>query len=514
MLSLAGSYVGASTTRRSLSHWNPFAGSPDSDLTFDLKNLRSRSRDLIRNSPLASGAVATTTTNVIGSGLKLQSHIDADLLGISEDEASSWETNVERHFRLWADSTECDAARTISFADIQDLVFRQVLENGDVFVLLPRIVRPGSPYSIKIQIIEADRVCNRDSMADTDTLSAGVEHDRATGAPVAYHIMDQHPGNLWRSGPFTWRTVPAFGARTGIRNVLHLYRQLRPGQSRGVPYLAPVIESIKQLDRYSEAELMAAVISGMFTVFIKSDSGDTDFQAMALSAASGTSAEMGRSSTTGELELGNGAILSLAAGEEIQTANPNRPNTAYEPFVLAIVRQIGAALEIPYEVLVKQFNSSYSASRAAMLEAWRFYRSRREWLANAFCQMVYEAWLYEAVAMGRIAAPGYFADPLIRKAYCGAKWVGSAPTQIDPVKEVLAAEKRINLCLTTRDEETVALTGGDFEENFPRIRKEIGMLREIGMWSPPLGGQPSPSGSRDGSGEAPDRTTTDKEDEA
>jgi len=160
---------------------------------------------------------------------------------------------------------------------------------------------------------------------------------------------------------------------------------------------------------------------------------------------------------------------------------------------MAVLRQIGVALELPFEVLVKHFTASYSAARAALLEAWRFFRSRREWLAASFCQVVYEAWMDEAVALGRLKAPGYFADPLIRKAYLGADWIGDAQGQIDPVKEITAAEKRISLGVSTVTEETAAITGGDFERNVPLIKKERRLLEEAGLSgsakaAPPPGG--------------------------
>src|SRR5690606_12542726 len=117
-------------------------------------------------------------------------------------------------------------------------------------------------------------------------------------------------------------------------------------------------------------------------------------------------------------------------------ANPGRPNAGFDPFVLAVLRQIGVALELPYEVLIKHFTSSYSAARAALLDAWRFFRRRRAWLARKFCQPVYEAWLADAVATGLVDAPGFFADPVRRASWCGARWIGDAPGQIDPQKEV------------------------------------------------------------------------------
>jgi lambda family phage portal protein len=477
MLSIASSYTGASTSKRSLSTWKPSQVDADSAILPDLPSLRDRSRDLIRNAPLATGAVNTATTNVIGTGLKLQARLDRDVLKFTDQEADTWEKKAEREFRLWAESQECDACRILNFASIQELVFRQTLENGDVFVLLPKIKRPPLPYDLRLQIIEADRVCNKDNARDTNTLAGGIQKT-IEGIPIAYHIRKEHPGNLLNAQMGgTWDIIQAFGEKTGIRNVLHLYRMLRPGQSRGLPYLSPVIDSLKQLDRYTEAEIMAAVVAGMYTVFIKTESGGQFPTNMAGDAGVDATSKSGDE----DIKLGSGAIVGLKTGESIEAANPGRPNTAFDPFVKSVLQQIGVALEIPFEILIGHFSSSYSASRAALLEAWRFFRGRRKWIADNFCQAVYEIWLYKAIASGRIGAPGYFSDPIMCKAYSGALWIGDAPSQIDPLKEVDAAEKRLKIGLSTMDEETTNLTGGDFETNYPRIKKERDMMRDIGM---------------------------------
>ena len=480
IMALAGGYAAASRSKRSLSQWSTGSRDADSDILFDLPLLRDRSRDMLRNSPLASGAVNTVVTNVIGQGLKLQCRIDRKVLGMTDEEAEAWEWSTELEWQMWSGSQECDVARTLTFADIQSLVFRQVLENGDVFVLMPRFSRGNNPYTLKLQVIEADRVSNENNAPDSDMLAAGVEKDEY-GAPLAYHVMKQHPGNILYATrkKYEWNKVAAFGSQSGVRNVIHLFNTLRPGQTRGVPYLTPVIEPLKQLERYTEAELMAAVVASMFTVFIKTETGE-GLGASLFSDAT----DAGPNSSGDDYKLGNGAIVGLAANEDISTANPGRPNAGFDPFVKAILQQIGVALEIPYEVLIHHFSSSYSASRAALIEVWRFFRNRRAWLARNYCQLVYENWLIEAIARGRVEAPGFFADARIRHAYLGTLWIGDAPGQIDPMKEVNAAEKRIGLGLSTMDEETVAITGGDFERNYPRIVKERGMMQAAGMWQP------------------------------
>ncbi|MDP2688980.1 MAG: phage portal protein, partial [Deltaproteobacteria bacterium] len=346
MSALAGGYIGASRSRRALSQWNAGAYDADTDTLTDLPTLRARSRDLIRNAPLASGAINTVCTNAVGTGLKLQSRVDREALGMTEKEADRWEAATEREWALFAESQECDAGRTLNFADMQDLVFRSALESGDVFVLMPHFTRPGSPYGLKLQVIEADRVCNKGDKPDGDGLSGGVEKDRY-GAPMAYHILNHHPGNWLAGKKREWQVVPVFGRKTDRRNAIHLYQTLRPGQTRGVPYLAPVIEPLKQLDRYTEAELMAAVVSGMFTVFIETATGDGELSPMT------PTAETGGSSTDTDYKLAPGAMIGLAPGESVKSVDPGRPNAAFDPFVMAILRQIGVALEIPFELLVK-----------------------------------------------------------------------------------------------------------------------------------------------------------------
>ncbi len=489
LMAVSGAWTGAARDRRATKEWLTHTGDADADLIFDLAKLRERSRDLARNAPIATGAISTCLTNVVGTGLKLQSRIDRSILPFTEEEADAWEEKTEREWRLFSESKELDATRKLNFAGIQELAFRQTLENGESFVLLPRFARSGSPYSLKIQLIEADRVCNEKNAPNSEFLIEGIEKDR-NGATTQIHILNQHPGTPYYSkNAYTWTKVPAYGSRTGLPNVLQLYRITRPGQTRGIPFLSYVIEPLRQLDEYTKSEIMRAVISSMFTVFIKTEAGDINFD------YSGMGVETGAKASDTDLKLAPGAILGLNPREDVAFADPTSPNSAFENFFLIIVKQIAAALEMPFEVILKCFNSSYSASRAALLEAWRAFRGRRIWLATNLCDPVYESFLYEAVAQGRISAPGFFSDELIRKAYCGATWIGDSPGYIDPQKDVEAAVKRIEAGLSTLDEETTLITGGDAEKNLPRIRKERKELAEMGMWQPAQSKAPAPAPS-------------------
>lgn len=468
------SNYGASTTKKSLAGWLHAGGSSREDIEDNVSVLRQRSRDLYMGAPIATGAVKTMRTNVVGRGLYLKPAIDAEVLGISPEEKLKLEKQIEREWRLWAESPDCDMSRIDTFYELQQLAFMNWLISGDCLAVLPVKARKNQPYDLRVQLIEADRLCSPDNFDTLDNkIVGGVEVDQS-GEVVAYHIADHHPLS-YAYTDIKWQRVEAYGELTGRRNVLHLMSRERIGQRRGVPFLAPVIESLKQIGRYTDAELVAAVVSGMFTVFIeKADASNEDAIGSMIPEEEQVDAEDETS-----IELAPGAVIDLNEGEKAHDMNPGRPNANFGGFVEAICQQIGAALEIPYELLVKRFNASYSASKGALEEAWKMFNMYRNWLATDFCQPIYEEWLTEAVAKKRIKAPGFFTDPAIKKAYCAAKWNGPARGMLDPVKEVTAAEKRVQNGFSTRSDETMQMTGSDFYSNIEQLKHEEKELKEV-----------------------------------
>jgi len=464
------SYHGANKTRRSLSGWTKSSGDADADLLPDLAELREASRDLYRNNSIGGAAIDTNVISVVGTGLSLQCTIKRKVLGLEDDAATEWEEKTEAEFGLFIKS--CDIQRQLTFYGMQELAFRSSLENGDVLVSTPFLRYPSDTYALKVQLIEADRVNNPNNTADTDTFSGGVERDQ-NGVVKRYHIATTHPGNAYRHTA-EWKAVPARNSRDQQVSWL-LYHKLRVGQNRGVPFLAPVIEEIKQLSRMTENEIMRAVVSSLFTVFVKSAEGQgldlVDLQP-----------ETGGSTSDKDFKLGNGNIIDLAEGEEVQFADPKIPNVNFDPFVNAISKQIGARLGIPVEVMLKLFNTSFTAAQAAFLEAWRYFKGKREWLAEYFCQPIYELWLTEAVASGRISAPGFLSgDPLIRAAWLACDWVGDAPGHIREDVAIKSALMRIDGGLSNEAIETTYLTGRDRDPVYQQRLKEVTQRRADNM---------------------------------
>lgn len=477
--------AGASTTKRALKALNSvMSGSPREDIDANNYTLRQRGRMLAMSAPIATSAVKTNRTNTIGLGLKLNPRPDKDILGLTSEEAKAWQKRVKAEFNLWASKKRnCDATSMNDFYEMQQLCFYSWLTSGDVLVLRKEKEVANCPYSLKLHVIEADR-CSTPGSAlgygvnltegkaeNGNRIYDGVEVDK-DGAVVAYWIRNTYPYQLTYEKT-DWQRVEAYGSKTGLPNVIHIMNSERPDQYRGVTYLAPVIEQILQLRRYTESELMAAVVESFFTAFIKTEA-DTDVSGMPFNEVG--DGQPGReeeaSYDPNEYELGPGTLNVMNPGEDVVFAEPKRPASGFENFFKAVCKQCGAALEIPADLLMKEFNASYSASRAALMEAWKSFKMYRQWFTSGFCKPVYEIWLSEAIARGRINAPGFFNDPLIREAWVGSEWIGPSQGQLDPVKEVNAEILAVQHGFTTHEAATARLNGSDWDSNMDQLEME------------------------------------------
>ncbi len=238
--------------------------------------------------PIATSAIKTNRTNVVGVGLRLKSRIDREVLGLSPDQAERWQKETEREFSLWASNKRaCDATGMNNFYGLQQLALiswllvRQLHRVDGKDDETTRLL----PYSLRVHLIESDRIATPNNYgagttlyyttgknSETgNTIYDGVEVDK-NGMVVAYHIYaaTTRMSSALRllNGPaFLWHTskAPAFP------NVLHVIDTERPDEYRGVSYLAQVMEPLLQLRRYTESELMAAVVESFYTAFITTE---------------------------------------------------------------------------------------------------------------------------------------------------------------------------------------------------------------------------------------------------
>lgn len=504
------SEAGASLIRRAMKGFTPRSSAPNEDIDWNNATLRQRGRMLYMAAPVATSAINTNRTKVVGIGLTLKSVIDRDVLGLSPEAAKDWQKHTEKEFRLWANRKQnCDATGMNNFDGMQQLALIAWLMSGDVFPVFKRVApTPVNPYSLRIHMVEADRVRTPAEyggiyagMTDGtnphtgNRIYDGVEVD-SSGMVVAYYVHNNYPWQITRKED-TWTRIEAYGAKTGLPNILHVMSSERCDQYRGVTYLAQVIEPLLQLRRYTESSLMMALIQSFFTAWVitKTDPDQIPFNEVGAGDIAGVPSANPRdenlSRSANELEMGEGIINVLQPDEDVKFGNPNMPVTGFDSFVKTFCKLIGSALEIPYDVLLKEYNASYSASRAALQDAWDAFRMRRHWFVGDFCQPAYEVWLSEAVARGRIKAPGFFQDPLVRAAWCGARWIGPVQNSLDPLKEAKAAILQIQNALKTHELVTREMGGGDWDENAEQLAAENAKLAAAGGGSAAMSVDPN-----------------------
>lgn len=487
--------TGADIKGGDMKTWRPFRASPQEDIDRFLGLLRGRSADLsMGGSSIAAGALSNARQNIVGSGLHVAPRPKYKILGMTPEEADEWAYLVREGFDLWAQSVLCDTYRRNNFYDLQDIALASYLVDGDSFVLIKQAKASAMmPFSLRLQVLEAARVCNPGTGSATpqvygynpDTgnrIVSGIEID-GNGAIVAYWVASKYPNDhLDTMEQTTWQRVTAFGKRTGRPNILQIAHDTRANQYRGVPYLANAIATMKQIDRYTRAELVTAIIKSYFTLFFtQSAAHDNAFPLRDGSGDGMTDEDRMEQLKKADIRIGPGTLNALPPNWDIKEVDAAKNLSTFEPFTTQLMKQVGAAIGQPYEVLLKTFNSSYSASRAALMQAWANFKTMRTWFAADFCQPVYEMWLSEAVARGYIKAPGFFESPILRAAWSGCDWYGPVMGTLDPVKEIQAAGKRIEWGMSTREKECAEITGTSFAENMARLQVENRQLKEAGM---------------------------------
>ena len=492
------SETGASYTRKALKTFTAKSGSPNEDINYNNRTLRQRARILAMSGGLALSGLKNIRTSVIGCGLILKPAIDKDELGLTDEEAKAWQAKAEKEFEIWAENkNHCDAIGMNDYYKMQQLALYSSVMNGDCFTLIQRdeeAVNKLMPYSLRLNIVEADRIqtpCSNASNSfalSTDGINSktgnriydGVEVNKQ-GKVVAFHIRNNYPWEV-NAEPTEWTRVEVIGKKTGLPNVIHTMQDVeRPGQYRGIPLIAPVIEMILQIRRYTDSELTAAVVESLFTAFVRTDTRGDELPFEGVEHD-----EEPIITNDTEYEMAPGSVIKLQPGEDVTFGDPKRPAGGFQAFVEAVAVQVGASLEIPKEMLLKQFNSSYSASRAALLEFWNMVKMRREWFVADWCRPIYEIFIYEAVARGRLKAPGFFDDPVKRKAWLGANFVGPSQGMLDPTKEIEAEQKMCENGFSTRADSAIKLNGSDYYKNIDALKLENEKLFKVAIPEAPV----------------------------
>jgi len=487
-------YAGASAGSPEMAGWEVTRASPDQITMAARPILAARARDLARNDGLMAGAVQRHKDTVVGEGLHLQAMPDHAALDIDMAEAQAKAAELEDLWEEWSQDPEAsDVTGQATFGGLTRMAVEgDWLDGESVYLALwepRRQAALGVRWATVLQSVDPIRLSNPRGSPNDRRLRDGVEID-GFGAPVAYHIRRGHPGERFDAGSLlgVWNRV-ARRRSNGRLQVLHCFDRRRPGEHRGISAFAPIMEAVKQRQRYQRAELQSAVVNAVISAVL-----EVPFDGQTLLDIFGDRPEdvkqmLADRQAARPLRLGigpGGIIPRLEPGERLNGWNTGRPNQGFDTFTKSIERYIAVGLGQTFETFARDFSrTNFSSARASMLEAWRAVMTARMAKATYFARPVYELVIEEAAARGRVELPGFFTSRRARRAWLRSAWLGPGRGSVDPQKELLASGMALALNLSTHREEAMAL-GRDPDALLDQIEAERAAMRQRGIQIPAL----------------------------
>lgn len=461
----------ASRASRLTAGWATSTTSADSELSSSLRALRNRSRALVRDSAYAKRAKVIVQNNVIGSGIGMQAQVISSRDSLREDVNDA----IEEAWRDWAIAQTCHTGGTLHFCDLERALMAQVFEAGEVFVRKHYRAFGDGAIPLALELIEAERLADElqapvypSGVAAGNLLKLGIETDRY-GRPVAYYIRSRHPGELRAIQGETDRIE-----RVPAEQILHLRLVDRWPQTRGEPWLHAVARKLNDMDGYSEAEIVAARGAANYLNTIETPEGDHPLA---------TPADPANPHGAQEVLAEPGMTVRLAMGEKMVFNNPSRPNTALDPFMRYMLREVAAGTGVSYESLSRDYaQSNYSSSRLALLDDRDLWRMLQQWFLRNFRLPLHKEWLGIAVLAGAIAPIRIAEYAVDRRKFEAVLFKPRGWSWIDPTKEVAAYKEAIKAGLTTTAD-VIAATGGgqDLWDVLQQRRRELDMMKELDL---------------------------------
>jgi lambda family phage portal protein len=451
----------AATSSRLTSNWSVSNSSADAALKGAIAPLRYKSRDLVRNSPFARQAVRAIESNTIGAqGIKLQAQVRQQRGKRLDTKINN---QIEQAWSNWKRYDSCHTAGRLCFTDIEKIIVRSLVTDGEIFVRFVRKPFGRSKIPFALELLEADQLDSEytgRSSKKKNIWRMGIEQD-SFGRAQNYAFLKKHPGDTPFGTPVGQREhmiVPA-------SEICHIFVSNRPSQSRGEPWLSSSILSLHHLAGFQEASVIRARAASSLMGFITSPEGELD-----------QGGEVYDNERVSQFEPGKFSYLQ--AGESVTVPDFDSPNSEFPEFMSAMLRSVASGCGISYESVSKDFSkTNYSSSRLSLLEDRNHYRSLQNYLIENFHSRVFDAWLEMATLSGALVLPSYDTEP---ERYRKVRWIPRGWDWVDPQKEIIAAKEAIKAGLKTQAQ-IVSENGGDLEELLPARKAEVDAAAQLNL---------------------------------
>lgn len=423
----------AATDRLNQSQWAKAKGSDiNADLASGLESLRSRCIFESANNGFVEGVISTWCTDVVGAEGPILQVLSQDVAYVKAFE-SAWE-------EWWAMP---DVRNMASGVDLLHLWERQRWTHGEVLVMFTT----GDDGAIRLRLdnIDPQRLGKPDKADENIVLGVRIT---PYGKPISYLIRD-HDESKPLQFLHNWREIKA-------SEIIHSFRQIEPGQLRGIPWLAPVLQSIRDLRDYDTQVLDAARAAADWCVLLHANGADVDTM------------EIGPEST----EIERRTMRTLPPGWMATQMVPQQPSTKYVEFRQERLRELGRPINMPL-MMVKLDSSghNYSSARFDGQVYGSSIETEHGHIKRTLLNPILRQFRREAELAGVVPPPPPDAQ---------FTWGWAPRPHVDPVKEATAdAIQLANNTITLQH--LCASKGLDWEDVLLQRQREKQKLAELGL---------------------------------
>ena len=423
-----GFYEGGKKTLANRDFWNGGDATFEELASYDRNTMRSRARWLSANNAIMSNIDRSIINNVVGVGVAL----DYDGTNKRLNKA------IMDRFNSWANNRKlCDITQRLTFSDIQCSTIKSCLVDGEIYI--HKIV---TEEGLKLRLIEADNL-------DESMGVGGVEIDKY-GVPVRYHFRDLNNDTF---------SIPS-------SDIINYYQSERPSQYRGVSDYKQAIIDIKNFSAFQSSTIQAARARANIGYTVTSPAPSGVFT----QTVDGVQIE----------EIGGVAVKYLKPGEELKKLDPENGGNDFKAFSEISIRLMATARSVSYELAFKDFSKvNYASSRASLLQDYKRFDYEQNHLKEYFLDEIFEAWLDIEVMAGRIKIPKYLSTD--KNKYLIQRWTWPQRPWVDPLKDVNAIEKEIELGITNASDVAIA-RGNNYEVNMQKLSEQLKLQESLDVY--------------------------------
>ncbi|MDR2490259.1 MAG: phage portal protein [Spirochaetaceae bacterium] len=454
------------------------------DITaIDADKMRMQVRNLALKSTATRALLNSNVETTVDSGLVAHAYPDYESLGITQQEAEEWSKFVDTRFDAWAQDKRSIKNECYNFYQLQRMLQRYTDRDGETFLNFSYSGRRDLLNPLQLTILDPEQINGTGSISTRSSYNPtgdGIKRDEH-GREVFYSV--------WSINELRYeqKEIPRIGDRSGRVFMTHGIAEIDyAGQGRGFSPLGVAVQDLDNILALSQSKLKKSINMSQIVAIAQ---GSDPFKNMNSGGVSvieddeqeNESRPQAEALNTTVFDSPGSAIIIRGDGETLTPFNSGGADEPFAVFVDTFFDYISAACGTSPELVKKKFQGSYHDQRATLILCYRVALNRRYQMATDHLNTVYEMWLSEEIAAGRVKCAGWN-EPRLRAAWARVRFVGTGIPNTEPLREINAYKEQVGMGLKTVQE--VAEEQGlatDIISNIERNRPVFEKLRELGF---------------------------------